>query len=136
MRQDVDRAEAMVDDRTRDFREWWDSLDVVPLIAAIRQQAEEIRRDEVAKTVSKIKSQWPDDTEKISEHLDAMTSAQVVAAILVFRAVTYLLPIPLGIVSYLFGRINSSWKMSEKERSELAGDAYDYEPATEASAEG
>ena len=77
MRQDVDRAEAMVEDRTREFREWWDSLDVVPLIAAIRQQAEEIRRDEVAKTVSKIKSPWPDDTEKISEHLNGMTSALV-----------------------------------------------------------
>ena len=69
--------------------------------------------------------------------LDDITSAQVVAAILVFRAVTYLLPIPLGIVSYLFWRINTSWKMSEEERSDLIGDAYkiDPEPA-ESSAEG
>ena len=68
--------------------------------------------------------------------LDDLTSAQVVAAILVFRAVTYLLPIPLGIVSYLFWRINKSWKMTEEERSVLIGDAYDYEPAAAAESGG
>ena len=61
--------------------------------------------------------------------LDDLTSAQVVAAILVFRAVTYLLPIPLGLISYIIWRVNSSWKMTEEERGELAGHAYDYEPA-------
>ena len=59
--------------------------------------------------------------------LDDITSAQVVAAILVFRAVTYLLPIPLGLISYVIWRFNSSWKMSEEERLVLAGDAYEYE---------
>jgi uncharacterized protein (TIRG00374 family) len=60
--------------------------------------------------------------------LDGITSAQVVAAILVFRAVTYILPIPLGLVSYVIWRFNKTWKMSEAQRAELAGDAYDYEP--------
>ena len=60
--------------------------------------------------------------------LDDITSAQVVAAILVFRAVTYLLPIPLGLISYVIWRLNKSWKMNEEQRAELAGDAYDYEP--------
>ena len=60
--------------------------------------------------------------------LDDITSAQVVAAILVFRAVTYLLPIPLGLISYVIWRLNKSWKMSEEQRAELAGDAYDYGP--------
>ena len=60
--------------------------------------------------------------------LDDITSAQVVAAILVFRAVTYLLPIPLGLISYVIWRLNKTWKMSEAQRAELAGDAYDYEP--------
>ena len=60
--------------------------------------------------------------------LDDITSAQVVAAILVFRAVTYLLPIPLGLISYVTWRGNQSWKMSEEDRSELIGDAYRYEP--------
>jgi hypothetical protein len=60
--------------------------------------------------------------------LDDLTSAQVVAAILVFRAVTYLLPIPLGLISYVIWRLNKTWKMSEERRAELAGDAYDYGP--------
>ena len=70
--------------------------------------------------------------------LDDITSAQVVAAILVFRAVTYLLPIPLGLISYVIWRLNKSWKMSEEQRAELAGDAYQYEsePDTSATAGG
>ena len=59
--------------------------------------------------------------------LDDVTSAQVVAAILVFRAVTYLLPIPLGLISYIIWRVNSTWKMTEQQRAVLAGDAYDVE---------
>ena len=68
--------------------------------------------------------------------LDDVTSAQVVAAILVFRAVTYLLPIPLGLISYVIWRVNKSWKMSEEQRAALAGDAYDYEPEAIAGAGG
>ncbi len=60
--------------------------------------------------------------------LDDITSAQVVAAILVFRAVTYLLPIPLGLLSYVTWRGNRSWKMTEEDRESLIGDAYKYEP--------
>ena len=59
--------------------------------------------------------------------LDDLTSAQVVAAILVFRAVTYLLPIPLGLISYIVWRVNKSWKMTETERALIAGDAYQVE---------
>ncbi len=61
--------------------------------------------------------------------LDDMAKAQVVAAILVFRAITYLLPIPLGIASYVIWRVNNSWRMTDEERAELAGDAYDVEAA-------
>ena len=68
--------------------------------------------------------------------LDDVTSAQVVAAILVFRAVTYLLPIPLGLVSYVVWRVNKTWKMSEEQRAALAGDAYDYEPEAIAETDG
>lgn len=60
--------------------------------------------------------------------LDATTSAQVVAAILVFRAITYFLPIPLGVISYGIWRWNKSWRMSHEERAGLAGDAYELEP--------
>ena len=61
--------------------------------------------------------------------LDDMARAQVVAAILVFRAITYLLPIPLGIASYVIWRVNNSWRMTDEERAVLAGDAYDVEAA-------
>jgi hypothetical protein len=62
--------------------------------------------------------------------MDDITSAQIVAAILVFRGVTYLLPIPLGLISYIIWRVNKSWKMSESDRASIAGDAYEYEPAS------
>ena len=38
--------------------------------------------------------------------------AEVVAAVLIFRGLTYLLPIPLGLLTYLFWRRNSSWRDS------------------------
>jgi uncharacterized membrane protein YbhN (UPF0104 family) len=60
--------------------------------------------------------------------LDDITSAKVVAAILVFRAVTYLLPIPLGLVSYVTWRVNKTWKMTDDERALMSGDAYEFEP--------
>jgi len=36
--------------------------------------------------------------------------ASVTAAVLVFRALTYVLPIPLGAVTYVFWRRNRSWR--------------------------
>ena len=36
--------------------------------------------------------------------------APVVAAVLVFRALTYVLPVPLGVLGYLFWRRNRSWR--------------------------
>jgi uncharacterized protein (TIRG00374 family) len=62
--------------------------------------------------------------------LDPTTRAQVVAAILVFRAITYLLPIPLGAISYVIWRINKSWRLSRDQRAVLAGDAYVIEDGT------
>ncbi|MEA2057238.1 MAG: YbhN family protein [Actinomycetota bacterium] len=62
--------------------------------------------------------------------LDSTTRAQVVAAILVFRAITYLLPIPLGAISYVIWRINKSWRLSRDQRAVLAGDAYVIEDGT------
>jgi uncharacterized membrane protein YbhN (UPF0104 family) len=56
--------------------------------------------------------------------LDEATTAQVVAAILVFRAITYVLPIPLGAASYVLWHRNRSWRMDEAQRASLAGDAY------------
>jgi uncharacterized protein (TIRG00374 family) len=64
--------------------------------------------------------------------MDDLTSAQVVAAILVFRAITYLLPIPLGLISYVVWRINKTWRMTQQERNVLVGDAYVTEDASPA----
>jgi uncharacterized membrane protein YbhN (UPF0104 family) len=36
--------------------------------------------------------------------------AEVTAAVLVFRALTYVLPIPLGLATYIFWRRNKSWR--------------------------
>ncbi len=70
-------AEEIVEERTGMFRDWWDSLDVVPLIASIRGQAESMRRAEVAKTLAKTTGRWTGDPEELAEYLDAMTAALV-----------------------------------------------------------
>lgn len=51
--------------------------------------------------------------------LDDLLSAQVVAAILLFRAITYLLPIPLGVISYLAWRGNQSWRLGSADRDRI-----------------
>jgi len=56
--------------------------------------------------------------------LDSIAKAQVVAAILVFRVITYALPIPLGAAAYLIWQRNHSWRIGEAGRLKLAGDAY------------
>ncbi len=50
---------------------------------------------------------------------DAM-SAQVVAAILVFRFLTYFLPIPLGAAAYVFWRSNKSWHRQAPDHEEAS----------------
>lgn len=42
--------------------------------------------------------------------MDDMMSAQVVAAVLVFRFFTYVLPIPFGSIAYVYWRFNKSWR--------------------------
>lgn len=65
--------------------------------------------------------------------LDAITKAQVVAAILVFRVITYALPIPIGAASYIIWRRNQSWRLDEDDRARLA----DYAPeSVEVTADG
>ena len=73
IRNDVRRAEDIVEQRTQEFRDWWDSLDVAPLISSIRDQADSLRREEIAKTLSRLRKEWPQDPEQLAVHLDAMT---------------------------------------------------------------
>jgi len=46
--------------------------------------------------------------------VDDMTKAQIVAAILMFRFITYFFPIPLGTASYLYWRGNRSWRVDRR----------------------
>jgi len=48
------------------------------------------------------------------------TSAQIVAAVLVFRFITYFMPIPIGAASYLFWRRNRSWRVPPPDRSDAS----------------
>ena len=74
---DIAWAEGVVEQETLKFQEWWNSLDVVTLIASLRERAEEIRRAEVSKTLRRLNGQCPDDPEELAGYLDAMTTALV-----------------------------------------------------------
>jgi len=45
--------------------------------------------------------------------MDTEIKAQIVAAILMFRFITYFFPIPLGTASYLYWRGNRSWRVDQ-----------------------
>lgn len=66
------RAEGIVEEETRDFLAWIESLEVVPTVAAIRAKAEVIRRSEVEKTFRKL-----DLSEKERAAVEAMSCAIV-----------------------------------------------------------
>ncbi len=53
--------------------EWWRSLDVVPVIAALRERAEEIRRRELERTLGRL----PDLDDESRQRIEAMTAAIV-----------------------------------------------------------
>jgi uncharacterized membrane protein YbhN (UPF0104 family) len=57
--------------------------------------------------------------------LDATIKARIVAAILLFRVITYALPVPFGSLSYIVWRRNRSWRMAAESRDLMAGDAYE-----------
>jgi glutamyl-tRNA reductase len=72
-RREVLRVEAHVEDEVEGFMNWWRSLDVVPVIAALRERAEEHRRRELERTLRRL----PDLSEEQRERIDAMTRAIV-----------------------------------------------------------
>jgi uncharacterized membrane protein YbhN (UPF0104 family) len=43
---------------------------------------------------------------------ESLFEAKIAAAVLVFRAITFLLPVPLGAISYVIWRANKSWRVS------------------------
>lgn len=58
---------------------------------------------------------------------ETVFEAKIAAAVLVFRAITFLLPVPLGAISYLIWRGNTSWRKSappdDEQRDGAGGNA-------------
>ena len=66
-------AETIVDAETARLEAWWESLRVVPTIAALRGRAEAVRRAELARTLPRLSNLSPRDRERI----EALTAAIV-----------------------------------------------------------
>ncbi len=72
-RREVLRVEAHVEDELEDFTAWWRTLDVLPVITALRDRAEDVRREELARTLRSLSGLGEDERERI----EAMTRAIV-----------------------------------------------------------
>lgn len=70
---EVPRVEAILNEEQDDFMAYFNSLDMLPLIAEVRQQAEAIRQAELNKTLRRL----PDLTEAERARIDALTQALV-----------------------------------------------------------
>jgi glutamyl-tRNA reductase len=70
---EVHKVEAIVEEEVASFSDWWDSLDVVPVVTALRERAESIRRSELERTLKRL----PHLDEESRNRLDAMTNAIV-----------------------------------------------------------
>jgi glutamyl-tRNA reductase len=70
---EADKAESIINEEIIQFYKWVATLEVTPTIVALRSRFDELRRQELAKTLAGWKDA-PDDAEK---KLDALTSALV-----------------------------------------------------------
>jgi glutamyl-tRNA reductase len=70
---EVPQVRAILEEEIRDFAEYLKSLDMIPIIADIRQQAEAIRQELLEKTMRRL----PDLTEIERDRIEAMTQAMV-----------------------------------------------------------
>jgi glutamyl-tRNA reductase len=70
---EADKVEAIVREEVSAFLDWWGSLDVVPVIAALRERAENIRKQELERALGRLPDLDPDARERI----EAMTQAIV-----------------------------------------------------------
>jgi glutamyl-tRNA reductase len=70
---EVQRVEAIIEEELADFLAWWDSLDVVPVISALRERAEDIRLRELDRTLRRL----PELDAETRERIEAMTAAIV-----------------------------------------------------------
>ncbi len=70
---EVRRVEAIVEEEVAAVLQWWRSLDVVPVIASLRERAEAIRRRELERALRRL----PDLDEEARQRIEAMTEAIV-----------------------------------------------------------
>ncbi len=70
---EVGRVESIIAEEVASFLDWWDTLDVLPVIAALRERAEAIRRDELERTLKRL----PDLDDEARQRIEAMTAAIV-----------------------------------------------------------
>jgi glutamyl-tRNA reductase len=72
-RREILRVEAHVEDEVDDFMDWWRSLNVIPVIAALRERAEDVRRRELERTLRAL----PDIDEEQKARIKAMSRAMI-----------------------------------------------------------
>ena len=69
----VPTAEIIVEEEVDRFTRWWRSLDVAPLIIALRHEAEAIRKSEVEKVLRR----WPDVTPEEQKAVEQLSRSIV-----------------------------------------------------------
>jgi glutamyl-tRNA reductase len=70
---EVPQVRSILDEERKEFAEYVKSLDMIPIIAAIRQQAESIRKELLEKTLRRL----PELSDAERERIEAMTQALV-----------------------------------------------------------
>ncbi len=73
-RKEALRAERIIEEEVIKFKNWLEQLKIYPTIVALRQKAEEIRRRELQKTLSHLKTRLPPEDQ---EALEIMTRSLV-----------------------------------------------------------
>jgi len=71
--EEAKKGEAIIDEEVDVFIRWFKSLDIVPVIVALREKMEDIRKRELEKTLSKLKDLSPQEKQVI----DALTASIV-----------------------------------------------------------
>ncbi|MEE9324843.1 MAG: glutamyl-tRNA reductase [Dehalococcoidia bacterium] len=71
--EEVARVEAMVEEGVRDFMGWWDTLEVVPTVRALRDKIEAIRAGELEKALRQLNGL----SDKEKQRIEALTSSIV-----------------------------------------------------------
>jgi glutamyl-tRNA reductase len=75
-RSEIEAVESLIDIEVTNFQEWWDQLQIVPTITALRDRADALRRGEVAKTLRRLRVD-PEDREQVEQLIDVLSRSIV-----------------------------------------------------------